>query len=178
VLGASPSISGVLAAASVGASGSSTRGEALAQAKTPASALASAIKSLGEELRIDSPALWHALDRMGQELTDGVEAKAMTIAAVTGLTMSVSYVVWTIRANFLIAALLAGIPLWKQLDPLEVLMQAEAAARKKQDQGVNPVEQKDEQAESLLDLLRRANRRAPRPHWSSRSRTRRRVKNG
>jgi len=171
---ASAAMNGVLAAVSVEASPSGSRGNAVAATSTTVKLMAAALKSVGEELTIDSPALWHDLDRMGEQFTGGIDAKAMTVAAVTGMTMSVSYVVWTIRANYLIAALLAGVPLWKQLDPLEVLEQAGAGAKKKRGQEAD--REDEDQEETLLDLVKRPDHRVPPAHWSFRNKKRRHVK--
>jgi hypothetical protein len=174
VVPAAAGINGVLAAVGVEASPSGSRGNAIAATTTTVKITATAIKSVGEKLTIDSPALWHDLDRMGEQFTGGIEVKAMTVAAVTGMTMSVGYVVWTIRANYLIAGLLAGVPLWKQLDPLEVLEQVGAGAKKTRGQTAD--REDEDQEETLLDLLKRPDHRVPQAHWPSRSKKRRHVK--
>ena len=170
---ASAAMNGVLAAVSVDASPSGSRGSAVAPTTTTVKLMASAVRSVAEKLIISSEALWQDLDRMGEQLSSGGDVQAMTVAAVTGMTMSVSYVVWTIRANYLIAALLAGVPLWKQLDPLEVLEQAGAGATKRRGQEAD--REDEDQEESLLDLVKRPDHRVPPAHWSLRNKKRRRV---
>ena len=170
---ASNALAGVLAAISVEASPSGSRGNALAPTTTTVKIIASKLKSAAERITIDAEALWHDLDRMGEQLTGGSDVKAMTVAAVTGMTVSVGYLVWTIRANYLIAALLAGVPLWKQLDPLEVLEQAEAGAKKRRRQEAD--REDEDQDKTLLDLVKRPDHRVHRPHSSSRNQRRRQV---
>ncbi|MFO0909867.1 MAG: Ig-like domain-containing protein [Isosphaeraceae bacterium] len=77
-------------------------------------------------LSLDAGSFWSEVDRMGENLTRSVSADATTAVVSTGSAISLGYMLWTMRANSLLAALLAGTPLWKELDPLEVVQRRNA----------------------------------------------------
>ena len=69
----------------------------------------------------DSTEFLKELNQMGERLSRPGENEVVTAAVVSGLSISVGYLVWTIRANYLIAALLTGSSIWREIDPLAVL---------------------------------------------------------
>ena len=140
-----PALTVALAQASFGREGSNAVAAMARIGSATAVSLAGALGDLG---RADSPALWNELDQMASGITDGVQAKVITVAVATGMAVSVGYVAWSIRAGYFLAALLAATPVWKQLDPLAVLEASNGRSRRRDgDEG--------EATESLLALLER-----------------------
>ena len=72
-------------------------------------------------LLLDSRQLALALDQMSDGMIHGRDVPLVTVTVVVGMTVSVGYVVWTARASYLLAALLAASPLWREFDPLSIL---------------------------------------------------------
>jgi len=79
----------------------------------------------GESRLAETSPLWHALDALRSEMDDKLRQTVVTVAAVSGLTVSIGYVVWSIRAGYLLAGLMAASPLWGEFDPLAVLEASE-----------------------------------------------------
>ncbi len=81
--------------------------------------------------RGDAPALWNELDAMGAQIVDGAEVKAVTMIVMGGAAISVGYVAWTVRAGYVLAAILTSAPVWKELDPLAVLEASDSRRKRR-----------------------------------------------
>ena len=62
------------------------------------------------------------------------QAQVTRIAAASGVTLSVGFVVWALRSTALLASLFATVPAWQMLDPLPVVAshRRERTLRKRQ----------------------------------------------
>jgi hypothetical protein len=84
--------------------------------------------------------LFAELDRMCDHLDSSVNQRFLTALLAGGLTLSAGYVLWNIRALYLLASLLTAMPLMRRFDPLAVL----AAWEKRKD---------EESLQSMLDRM-------------------------
>ena len=75
-----------------------------------------------------NPAMWEALELMGQQMNDAEAYRESQRTVVTQATASIFFtlsagvVTWVLRAGSLMASLLSSMPLWRGLDPLPVLL--------------------------------------------------------
>lgn len=85
-----------------------------------------------------SDLLFSKLDSVIKELEEAVAADVdrqmyvTRIAAASGVTLSVGFVVWALRSTALMASLFATVPAWQIVDPLPILAsyRSERKARK------------------------------------------------
>ncbi len=85
---------------------------------------------------VDRALLWRKLDALlDDSQLDKVELNLRVgTAMVAASVLSVGYVLWTLRGGYLLASLLAQLPVWAQFDPLPVLEFAAAdKSRKRED---------------------------------------------
>ena len=71
----------------------------------------------------ESKILWDRLDLLREEIVSDslFQTAAIGTATVVSATLSVGYVLWTLRGGYLVASLLSTLPAWKMVDPLPVL---------------------------------------------------------
>jgi hypothetical protein len=83
--------------------------------------------------RAASPSLVVRLDAMARQMGSRGTREPMTVRAVkhTFVAITVGYVVWSLRGASLLASLLTSMPLWRSLDPLPILENRSALAKKK-----------------------------------------------
>jgi hypothetical protein len=98
--------------------------------------------------------LFKELDQLHQEMTQ----KTTTLHLVAGtasfvtLGMSIVYVLWTIRAGYLVASLLSSMPAWRIIDPLPILDHFEDDLQRRR----RKAGEDSESLETLVDQLRPA----------------------
>ncbi|HPV84182.1 MAG TPA: hypothetical protein PK866_13685, partial [Nitrospira sp.] len=103
--------------------------------------------------------LFAKLDEVIERLEEAVasetedQVQATRIAAASGVTLSVGFVVWALRSTALLASLFATVPAWQMMDPLPVVAthRKERRLRKRVQEKVA----RDEQVQyrGLRDLL-------------------------
>ena len=106
-----------------------------------------------------SELLFAKLDEVIERLEEAVasetedQVQATRIAAASGVTLSVGFVVWALRSTALLASLFATVPAWQMMDPLPVVAthRKERRLRKRVQEKVA----RDEQVQyrGLRDLL-------------------------
>lgn len=71
----------------------------------------------------DTALLWEDLGEMEQELQTGADTPYFVAGSAAAFTSSltVGYVLWTIRSGWLVTSMLAQLPAWRIVDPLVVL---------------------------------------------------------
>ena len=81
----------------------------------------------------DAAILWQHLDDLSEQIQEDLQLGTIGTITVGGFTatLSVSYVLWTSRAGYLLASFLASTPVWQQVDPLPILEFPEAAVSDK-----------------------------------------------
>ena len=135
-------------------------------AKTEQAALvplmANVVGESGQMLSIETRPLWNALDTMTSEMDRNVDEVVMTVALVSGLSVSVGYMIWSMRLGYLVAGLMAATPLWREFDPLAVLEEREDKPRGGRSRSESS---NDEADESLITLVehRTGSRKSSRP---------------
>ena len=106
----------------------------------PAQAVAFAAKPAGEFQK--------ALDEVYEQVTGEVKlARLMAgTASFVSIGASVLYILWTIRAGYLVASLLSSMPAWQFIDPLPILNDPNVLRRKR-----NGDDDHDDSLQTLVD---------------------------
>jgi hypothetical protein len=63
--------------------------------------------------------MWGDLDELVQVMKDDSGISRLAIGSAVSLT--VGYVLWTVRAGYFITTLIAQVPAWRVVDPLPIL---------------------------------------------------------
>ena len=98
--------------------------------------LSPAVAAAANTMGVDPALLWRKLDALlDDSQLDKVQLNLRVgTAMVAASVLSVGYVLWTLRGGYLLASLLAQLPVWAQFDPLPVLEFAVAdKSRKRED---------------------------------------------
>lgn len=100
----------------------------------------------------DFEMLWRRLDTANHEVQTDIQTQTIVAGAAMALTSSAAagYVLWTLRAGSLVAGFLTSLPAWATLDVLAVA-----------DPGAAALAPRNEQRETLLDLVTREASSAP-----------------
>ena len=90
------------------------------------------------------------LDELHEQVTSETHAIRLVAgsATVVSLGLSVLYILWTIRAGYLLAGLLSAMPAWSFVDPLPILDHFDDAMERRRRKG------DDDDGESLETLVR------------------------
>jgi hypothetical protein len=91
--------------------------------------------------------LWGKLDRMQDEMKLDLFERTLIVGVATTLTatLSVGYLLWTLRGGYLVASMLSTMPAWRWIDPLPILDGYDNSRRDKQG-----AEADEESLESLV----------------------------
>lgn len=89
-----------------------------------------------------------ALDDLHEQVTGEIKLGRLMAgtASFVSLGVSVLYILWTIRAGYLVASLLSSMPAWQFIDPLPILNDPSALSRRR-----GEVNDDDDSIESLVD---------------------------
>ena len=92
---------------------------AVARPQSLSPVAAAAVNATG----MDSAQLWRKLDALFDDTQlDTVQLNLRVGTAMVAVSvLSVGYVIWTLRGSYLMASLLAQLPIWASFDPLPVL---------------------------------------------------------
>src|SRR5437763_1598181 len=72
-------------------------------------------------------------------------------ATVMSIGLSVIYILWTIRAGYLIASLVSTMPAWRLVDPLPILETFDDALKRRRRGTADGTDDDDESLESLAE---------------------------
>ena len=88
-----------------------------------------------------SGALWDRLDALKQDVEDDQEMEELIAGTTQAVTVALTsgYVLWTLRASYLIGGMLSSLPVWKTIDPLPVLDYESANKRGGDDESLEDV---------------------------------------
>ena len=84
--------------------------------------------------------LWENLDRLSDEVSDNISfgLASPALIAITTITATAGYVIWSLRGGFLMATLISSLPAWSHIDPLPVL---ESSSLKRQKRSTDAADQ-------------------------------------
>jgi VCBS repeat-containing protein len=97
---------------------------------------------------------WNDLDTLREEMQRPEKTLRLLagVASAGTIGLSVVYILWTIRAGYLLASLLSSMPAWRFIDPLPILDQFDSAARRRRDAKNDDSEgDDDESLQTLVD---------------------------
>jgi outer membrane lipoprotein-sorting protein len=85
------------------------------------------------EIQADLDLSWLPMDAIRRAIDQSSDGQWWSIGAAVGVTtvISVGYVMWCLRAGYLMTSAVSALPLWRAIDPLPILDQAEKARRTK-----------------------------------------------
>jgi Cadherin-like/Bacterial cadherin-like domain len=114
----------------------------------PPAAPVAFINNIADTATAASSPIIRQLDEMHKQVTGEQHTIRLVAgsATVVSLGLSVLYILWTIRAGYLLAGLLSSMPAWTFVDPLPILDHFDDALRRKR---------RDEDGESLETLVNR-----------------------
>ena len=71
----------------------------------------------------DAEELWGELDRLADDVANDIafNVDARTPVAITSLTLTAGYIIWSLRGGFLMATLVQSLPTWTHIDPLPIV---------------------------------------------------------
>ena len=71
----------------------------------------------------DTTVLWQNLDKVKARVETEANIATVAVGSATAVTatVSVGYVLWTIRGGYLMASMISTLPAWRMIDPLPVL---------------------------------------------------------
>ncbi len=75
------------------------------------------------DIAIDTSSMWGDLDELVQVLQEDGGVNRLAIGSAVGITtgLTVGYVLWTVRAGYVLTTLIAQVPAWRVVDPLPIL---------------------------------------------------------
>jgi hypothetical protein len=102
--------------------------------------------------------LWKELDQFHKEMTQETITLHLVAGTASFVTFSISivYILWTIRAGYMVASLLSTMPAWRVIDPLPILDHFEDETERRRRRALED----GESLESLVDrpMIERADR--------------------
>ena len=88
-----------------------------------ATAVPNLVSTTVDTISFEPRVMWERLDLLREEIVSDPYAKTVSVgtATVVTTTLSVGYILWTLRGGYLVASLLSTLPAWRLVDPLPIL---------------------------------------------------------